>query len=154
MIRTLVEQIILFAHRPKTSNVSSCREYKISREWNQCLFSNKLDRLFVAKSYSTIDLWEQLWRLDINPQALIRDPIMHQAYQLAPHHKKIWRKQRACFGAQRLAPAYSNDTSCPHCKKYSTHMSSSSSNFNKFFSVANLFTQIVKKTSTSSDFFN
>ena len=80
---------ILCLHRPKTLNASDFQRYIILDEWIQCLFSNPVDRLFVATSQSANDPRLQILRLDTNQLAAFRDPTEHSACLLASHHGEM-----------------------------------------------------------------
>ena len=53
------------------------RDIKLLGEWIRCLYSNVIDRLFVATSQSINDLRVQMLRRGTSQLALIRVPLVH-----------------------------------------------------------------------------
>ena len=65
---------VLCVYCPRALRSSSVRRYETFMEWLKCLFSNVVDRLFVATNQSTKDRRIQTLRLDTNQLSLMQDP--------------------------------------------------------------------------------
>ena len=70
-------RVIMCVHRSKILNASIVRDYEFSREWEQYLYSNVVDPLFVSTSQPLKDRKQQMLRLDTSQPASIRVPTVH-----------------------------------------------------------------------------
>ena len=67
----------LYFNRPKTLNVSTSPEYKVSMRRTHCLYNNVIYRLNAATNQSINDPREPTLRPDTNQLVLIRDPTVY-----------------------------------------------------------------------------
>ena len=70
-VEHLESRDIFNVHRPKTLNALVVRGYEIMTKWIHYLYSNVVDRLFVATNQSMNDRREQTLRLDSSQLILI-----------------------------------------------------------------------------------
>ena len=77
---------ILSVHRPKVLTVSAGLGYKILRERIRCLYSNVINRVFVATNQSKSDQREQTLHLDTSQLVLKQDPTVCFRLLLALRH--------------------------------------------------------------------